>query len=358
MEVRRAQNGHWYTLEALQKYYDDEEHVKRVWEDCQLIVKGRPVTSYMESTGDERDAVCTDGNTSIEASIVTDGRVEVRRARDDQWYTLEDFKACFGDRYGRVIWAECQAVVRGAVVSSYMEATGDVPDWGWEEGGASEHVAKQSDASEEAARGNVRDRWISLTCGASEHTVQLVIQKQYDIDEVAVTLLEDIVKEELGKLRDFEFEMRLAWMQQHSSDSPYSGQQKKRSWSGLICTLERAMLSYLQASSVEHQCVCTSLNDCVASVLEKHRRIHGNTNSDPRIHHSSVRGQNTLVSAMQRLFALLKMKVVLRHLVQEFQFGNRCKNDVLKVVQQWQVANHSDIEEERRILKGKVGAFI
>ena len=166
----------------------------------------------------------------------------------------------------------------------------------------------------------------------------LVMQKQYDIDEVAVKLLEETIKEELGKLPDFEFDMRLAWWQQSSSHSPYSGGQKKRSWSGLIGNLERTMLYYLRASSAEYRGAVISLKDCVASVLEKHRR---------KTHFDMV----TLVSAIERLFALLKMRLVFRCLVEGLQCGNACKNDVLKVVQQWQSSNCSDIENQRETLK-------
>ena len=143
MEVRRALDGSWYALESFRTYYNDD--AMRVWEDCQLVVAGCPATSYMESIGNERDGAGSDGNASMEASVVTEASIttdaiEVRRARDGEWYTLKDFEACYGVRYGRIIWQDCQAVVRGAVVSSYMEGTGNASGWDWEDGGASEHV--------------------------------------------------------------------------------------------------------------------------------------------------------------------------------------------------------------------------
>ena len=182
----------------------------------------------------------------------------------------------------------------------------------------------------------------SLTNGASEHTLQFSIQKHHVIDGIAIQLLEEVMNEELAKLRNFEFEMSLACLQQSSSCNPYSGGQKKRSWSGMICNLERLMLSYLHASLDELPCVRKSLNDCVASVLEKSRRLHCTFALDV---------QKTLLCVMQRVFALLKMKLVLRSVIEELTKGNGCKNDLLKVAWEWELSNHSDIEDEREKMK-------
>ena len=199
MEVRRALDGSWYTLEASRTHYNDD--AMRVWEDCQLVVKGCPANSYMESIGNERDGAGSDGNASMEASVVTEASIttdaiEVRRARDGEWYTLKDFEACCGVIYGRIAWQDCQAVVRGAVVSTYMEATGNASGWDWEDGGASEHVAEQRDASEDGARRNVWDipvpDWENsdVTDGAATHVVQdggasEHVAEQFDASEVA-----------------------------------------------------------------------------------------------------------------------------------------------------------------------------
>ena len=141
----------------------------------------------------------------------------------------------------------------------------------------------------------------SLKVGASEHILKLVMHQQQDLDEEDVKLLEDIIKEEVSKLPNFDFEMKLAWLPECSSYSPCSGEQKKRCRGNL----ELVMLHYLQASSAEYPYALISLNDCVASVQKNHCR---NTNSDEQT-------MKSLMSVIERLFVLLKMKLVLRYLV-------------------------------------------
>ena len=123
IEVRRALDGAWYTFEAFRNWYGSEGYARVIWEDCKVIVRGGwQVSSYMEASEDERG----EGNEEYFRRLKN--RLEVRLARDDQWYSLEDFKNFYNETYGRVIWQERQTIVRGFVVFSYMEELRDAWD--------------------------------------------------------------------------------------------------------------------------------------------------------------------------------------------------------------------------------------
>ena len=116
IEVRRAWNGAWYTFQEFRNWYNSERHAMDNWEECKVIDRGhRQISSYMEASGDERD----ESNEEYLAKRNT--RIEVRLASDNEWYTLQEFKNFYGERYGRLFWEERQTIVRGSLVSSYME---------------------------------------------------------------------------------------------------------------------------------------------------------------------------------------------------------------------------------------------